>query len=73
MKKALITGASSGIGRAIAIALANSGVEVYLVARRKEKLAELPGHHLVADVNDKDIVQKLEKFTNKKIHKQQNS
>lgn len=67
MKKALITGASSGIGRAIAIALANSGVEVYLVARRKEKLAELPGHHLVADVNDKDIVQKLEKFTNKKI------
>lgn len=71
MKKALITGASSGIGRAIAVALAKSGVEVYLVARREDKLRELAlvtgGKYLALNVNDKDIASKLEKFTNKKI------
>jgi short-subunit dehydrogenase len=46
-KVAIVTGASSGIGRATAILLANEGVHVALVSRSKEKLEdlskELPG------------------------------
>jgi NADP-dependent 3-hydroxy acid dehydrogenase YdfG len=37
---ALITGASSGLGRAFAKALAGAGAAVFLVARREEKLRE---------------------------------
>jgi NAD(P)-dependent dehydrogenase (short-subunit alcohol dehydrogenase family) len=39
-KRALVTGASRGIGRALAIALAEAGADVALVARRSETLAE---------------------------------
>lgn len=70
-KRVLITGASSGIGRATAFALGREGAELFLVARRKEKLLEIQkeigGHILVQDVNGKDILPKLENFTNKKI------
>lgn len=42
MKKlVVITGASSGIGRATAIKLSNEGYPLLLLARRKEKLEEL--------------------------------
>ncbi len=51
-KRAIITGASSGIGRATAIRFAQEGWEVCLTARRsellKEILEELPaGNHLI--------------------------
>ena len=39
--KALVTGASSGIGREIAIVLSDMGYDLILVARRKTKLEEL--------------------------------
>ena len=56
-KRALVAGASRGIGRAIAIALANEGAHVAAIARGKDDLAalaaELPGDGhatIVADV-----------------------
>jgi NAD(P)-dependent dehydrogenase (short-subunit alcohol dehydrogenase family) len=44
-KVALVTGASSGLGRAFSLALAQAGVSVFLVARREEKL-----HDAVAEI-----------------------
>ncbi|WP_433676714.1 SDR family oxidoreductase [Microbacterium gorillae] len=47
-RTAVVTGASSGIGRATAIALTNSGWDVVGVARRAERLQELADAHGIA-------------------------
>src|SRR5690349_14005136 len=45
---AVVTGGSSGIGRAMAVALGRAGARIVLVARREKPMAEvvagLPGH-----------------------------
>jgi NAD(P)-dependent dehydrogenase (short-subunit alcohol dehydrogenase family) len=56
-KAVLITGCSSGIGRATALRLAGSGWTVYATARRLESIAELGEagcHTLALDVTDED-------------------
>ncbi|GLY52665.1 SDR family oxidoreductase [Lentzea sp. NBRC 102530] len=67
-KKALVTGATSGIGRAIAVKLAEAGATVYLSGRRaelgKETVALIEqaggtGHFIVSDVASVDDVRKL--------------
>lgn len=40
-RRALVTGASSGIGRAFAVALGRAGTELIVVARRRERLEKL--------------------------------
>ena len=47
-KTALVTGASMGIGRGIALALAREGVRLALVARRGNLLEELAGEIVAA-------------------------
>jgi NAD(P)-dependent dehydrogenase (short-subunit alcohol dehydrogenase family) len=55
---ALVTGASSGIGREAAVELARNGVRVMAVARRADRLAELSAEtgveHAVADLSTEE-------------------
>lgn len=70
-KNALVCGSTQGIGKATAIALANEGARVTLVARNRDKLkkvlAELPDSEnhsfIVADFsNPRDLQEKIIKF-----------
>ena len=59
-KTAIVTGASSGIGKAIAEVLAKHKVRLILVARRQDKLEQLksqlqvPSHNIACDITDKN-------------------
>ena len=64
-KVAVVTGASSGLGADAAMAYAEAGADVALLARRKEKLDDMvekiadAGHHAIAvqcDVSDEESV-----------------
>ena len=61
-KVAVITGASSGIGKAIAESLAKQNVRLILVARRQDKLEQLqnelqtPSHVIACDITNKDKI-----------------
>lgn len=68
-RTAVITGASKGLGKAMALALGNAGAQVVLVARDREKLettaAEVRerggvAHVFVTDVTDENQVRDLE-------------
>ncbi len=69
-KKAIVTGAGRGIGRAIAIRLAQEGVTVGVISRTKDDLKEVVekmggkkrGHvSIVADLTKKGVPQKIYK------------
>lgn len=64
---AVVTGASSGIGRATAQRLADEGMTVVVVARREHRLEELAAeragiHAYAADVTDTEAVDGLAQF-----------
>ncbi len=68
-KRALVTGASGGLGQAAAIALAHEGVEVIINSRSQERLAESATQiakatgqrpkYFAADISNRDQVAKL--------------
>jgi NAD(P)-dependent dehydrogenase (short-subunit alcohol dehydrogenase family) len=73
-RTALITGASKGLGKAMALALAGAGARLVLVSRDQEKLAQTAeavrkcgseGHVFPADVTDESQVQALEQSVSK--------
>jgi 3-oxoacyl-[acyl-carrier protein] reductase len=66
--RVIVTGASSGIGRGTALRFAADGFDVFLNARREERLRELtrqlsPGDHLACagDYSDPSVVATIEK------------
>ena len=73
-KKILVTGASSGIGKAIAVECSKMGAIVYLTARNQDRLSETLGmmegamHHiLVADLSTSDGIQLIVSNINDKL------
>ena len=58
-KTALITGASVGIGRGIALALAAEGVRIAVSARRVDKLSELAAEIVANQVVTRDELNEI--------------
>lgn len=59
-RRAVVVGASAGIGRALAEHARTLGAQVVVVARRAEKLAELDGcHAIAADIADADACRRV--------------
>lgn len=78
-KRVLITGASAGIGKAVALSLGAKGVELFLVARRKEKLEEVMAEIktinpsakvclIVGDINDPELPKLITEKTSSHLH-----
>ena len=72
--RALITGASSGIGRDMARYLASKNIDLILVARRKERLEDLKKEcNVSVEIVELDLLKKenlyklFKKYQNKKI------
>ncbi len=67
-KTALVTGASSGIGKEVTLFLASAGVKVLAVARRENRLKDLADHFpeeisfLAGDINSSEFIIELEKI-----------
>ncbi|HGY10679.1 MAG TPA: SDR family NAD(P)-dependent oxidoreductase, partial [Oceanithermus profundus] len=75
-KTAIVTGASQGIGRAIADALAAEGARVVLSARNEEKLARAAAEicaaagdaaYYAGDLNDPETAEQLVAFTEREF------
>jgi short-subunit dehydrogenase len=75
-KRIVVTGASSGIGKTLALKIAEAGGEVILVSRTREKLEEVAGqmeelggkgHVMPADLSDLDDIERLAKEVNEKF------
>ena len=74
-KRILVTGASSGIGKTLALKIGEAGGEVILVSRTREKLEEVAeqieelggkGHVHPADLSDLDDIERLANDVNEK-------
>lgn len=77
-KRVLITGASAGIGRALALDLAERGCELFLLARRGDRLMQVEGeirarnkackvHLITADICDPELPRILKERTQEKL------
>ena len=53
-KVAIVTGGTSGIGRATALALQSDGYTVYELSRRAEGMADV--RHIVADITKEETL-----------------